>query len=246
MTLEQRGIYIQIVALIYAHGGEIENDPAWIGRLANCSSRLARSLINQLIELDKLQLQGSKITQRRCELELNKKRTHLEECANGGRKSAELRRENRKIKDLVSSDGSVPLPTTFPTPTPSPYPLKKDSPLPPKTQEAKNGTEHEAIPPARGSLNLPVGKFEAGISFEEFWNAYPIKSGREAALVAYQKTLNKTSHAVLLIALTETEPEIWRYRMSPERWLLSESWQTAKPPAKKKVVHMQAGRNYGF
>jgi Protein of unknown function (DUF1376) len=62
MTPVQRGIFIQIVAMIYGNRGAIENDPAWIGRASNCSARLTRAVIQQLIDKGELQHQGSKIT----------------------------------------------------------------------------------------------------------------------------------------------------------------------------------------
>ena len=107
MTLEQRGLFIQVVAMIYANRGAIDNDPAWIGRAANCSPRLARVIISQLVKSDSLQVQGSKITQKRCEHELNMKRTHLELSAKGGRKKAENSSIDIENKDLTSTDYDV-------------------------------------------------------------------------------------------------------------------------------------------
>jgi uncharacterized protein YdaU (DUF1376 family) len=104
MTIEQRGIFIQICAMIYANRGPIENDPAWIGRAANCSTRHARTLISQLAARDSIQFEGSKISQRRCERELNAKRTHLENSAKGGRNRHEKVDETIEHNNLDSSD----------------------------------------------------------------------------------------------------------------------------------------------
>jgi uncharacterized protein YdaU (DUF1376 family) len=119
MTLEQRGIFIQICAMIYANRGPIKNDPAWIGRAANCSPRMARSLIDQLVASDSIQIQGSQISQKRCERELNSKRIHLENSANGGRKSAENRGKGSKTSYLQPSDEADSLSTSSPSPTAS-------------------------------------------------------------------------------------------------------------------------------
>lgn len=80
-TPEQRGVFIQICAMIYAARGKIKNDPAHIGRVSGCSSRLARAIISDLVEGGDLIIQGDFITQKRCESELNLKRTLIESGA---------------------------------------------------------------------------------------------------------------------------------------------------------------------
>lgn len=112
LTPEQRGIFIQIVCLIYANRGPIKNDPSWISRVSNCSTRLATSLIGQLVALDFLQVQGDFITQKRAEHELNAKRTHLEDSANGGRTSAEKRAQSKENNNIASTDPAEAVPTT--------------------------------------------------------------------------------------------------------------------------------------
>jgi uncharacterized protein YdaU (DUF1376 family) len=103
MTPEQRGVFVQICAQIYAKRGRILNDAAHIGRFSNCSSRAAKSIIDQLILSKDLQVHGEFIGQKRCEDELNKKRTHLEHSAKGGRTKAENGRENKENSNLTSS-----------------------------------------------------------------------------------------------------------------------------------------------
>lgn len=120
MPPEQKGIFIDICAMIYARRGPIKNDPAHIARAANCSSRLVRSVISQLCSQGDLQLVdgGEFITQKRCESELNLKRTHLEHSANGGRTAAEKRRECKNNNDIKSRGELYPQHTS-PHPTPS-------------------------------------------------------------------------------------------------------------------------------
>lgn len=131
MTPEERGVFIQICAMIYASGGAIENDQAWIGRASNCSPRKARAIIDALISMDALQVSGSKITQKRCESELKAKRTHLEQCAKGGRKSAEIKSETKEINNITSSEASIPLGSTLPLPSLNPKEVSKSVPLTP-------------------------------------------------------------------------------------------------------------------
>ena len=50
LTPIERGIFIQIVSMIYANRDPIENDPAWIGGVSFCSPRMARSVINLFVK----------------------------------------------------------------------------------------------------------------------------------------------------------------------------------------------------
>ena len=173
MTLEQRGVFIQICAMIYANKGAIENDPAWIGNLANCSPRLARSIINQLVADGSLQFQGSKISQKRCENVLKTKRTHFENSAKGGRKSSEIRGEFNENNDITSSEGVSSLHTPSPSPSPSP-----------KEEDNIEGETPE---------NLTKVNEEKEIGFFDFWEAFPRqrRGSRDKALAAYKSALKR-------------------------------------------------------
>jgi uncharacterized protein YdaU (DUF1376 family) len=150
LTLEQRGVLITVCAMIYANRGPIKNDSAWIGRAANCSPRLARSIIAQLVELDSIQIQGSKITQRRCERELNIKRTHLENSAKGGRKAAENRSDCIETNNIASS-GIV-----FSLPSPIRSPSRKD-----KEDRSEDIQKREGCATDAGSLVSSDAIFKA-------------------------------------------------------------------------------------
>lgn len=119
MRPAQRGVFIQICCLIYAHRGPIENDADHIGRASNCSSRLARAIIAELLATGDLRMRDGKISQTRCELELNKKRNHLESSSKGGRNKAEKDREVKENNDIESSDINMSPPSSSPSPSPS-------------------------------------------------------------------------------------------------------------------------------
>lgn len=126
LTLEERGLYIQIIALIYSNRGAIDNNPQWIAGVSGCSVRAAKSIIKKLNEKGFIQFSGEKITQKRAENELKSKRAHLENSAKGGRKRAENEAEYNKNKDIASSDCIESLSS----PHPHPYPTASN-PLPP-------------------------------------------------------------------------------------------------------------------
>lgn len=117
LTPQDRGIYIQIVALIYAKRGPIDHDLRWLANACNCSARLVDATISRLVQLGFIQTSSGKIGQRRAEHELNTKRDHLHNSAKGGRKSRENRPELNKNNVLNSSDPPKPLPTPKATAT---------------------------------------------------------------------------------------------------------------------------------
>ena len=125
LTPEQRGIYIQIVMLIYANRGPIVNDPVWIAGVSGCSSRMVKSIIKKLSDINFVQVSDGKIGQKRAENELNLKRTHLELSSKGGRVSAEKRAKSFNNNDLLSTETHNSVPTPSPSPSPSPTAIAK-------------------------------------------------------------------------------------------------------------------------
>lgn len=129
---DERGVFIQIVMMIYANRGPIPNDEKHLANLCGCSSRLVRSLVATLEQKGFVQISDGKIGQKRAENELNIKRNHLENSSKGGRTSAKTARKSSENEDdtnenshLVSSGISQSLPTPTPTPTASPSPKAK-------------------------------------------------------------------------------------------------------------------------
>lgn len=101
LTPEERGVFVQIVMMIYANRGPIINDEKHLANLCGCSIRLVRSIIIRLNEKNFIQISGSKIGQKRAESELKMKRNHLESSSKGGRTSSE------NLRKLHENEGDV-------------------------------------------------------------------------------------------------------------------------------------------
>ena len=86
MSLEERGVFIQIVAAIYHHGGPIDNDPRWLANLCNCSVRKIKTIVDSLLSSGDISLIDDKITQRRAEIELTEARKRRENATKNARK----------------------------------------------------------------------------------------------------------------------------------------------------------------
>lgn len=154
LTLEERGLFIQIVSLIYANKGPIQNDPHWIAGVSGCSTRAAKSLITILIKKGFVQFSGEKITQKRAENELKSKRNHLENSSKGGRKRRENSHEYNEIKDIGFSDTHNSLSAPSPSPSPTAYPLSESNRI-------DRPSDNQLFPDADGSI---IGKKKSGKS----------------------------------------------------------------------------------
>ena len=223
MTPEQRGIFIQICSLIYANRKPIPDDPAHIARVSNCSTRAARSIISQLSAQGDITIHGGFITQKRCESELNKKRTHLESSANGGRTRAENAGENIKNKDLASSDATFSLTSSSP-----PYPIvsKKEE----SVKETLSGVSD--VKPAR-KTSRKKGQEEYTPEFEEFWIEYPINNGTKAGAFEKYKTAIKqgVTHEIIIggarayTAFARARGTERKYIKHGATWLHQRGWE---------------------
>ena len=195
LTLEQRGLFITIVALIYANRGAIAHDEGWIARAANCSPRLARKVITELAQLDYLQListeNGVKVAQKRCEKELNIKRTHLESSSKGGRTSAENRGDVNKNNNITSSEPQKPLTTSIPIPNPIPNPIPKvvysglapfGAAPPPSSADKKIKPKFENVPDWDGDNHAEIPqaaliRLTPGLKMPDDWFNYAERLG---------------------------------------------------------------------
>lgn len=70
LTNEQRGVYIQIINVIYDRG-ECPADEDYLMRLCSCHRRVLRRVIGELIEAGKIERAGDKLEQKRAKLERN-------------------------------------------------------------------------------------------------------------------------------------------------------------------------------
>ena len=152
---------ITVCALIYAHRKPVDNDHKHIARLAGCSPRMARSLIDSLIKTDDLTLDTcGKLCQKTCMEELFIKFSRLEKSAKGGRTSGETRREKSKNNALTRS-----------TPLPSPISNKTSSSL---TKEPRGN--HEVLKKRKWKVidHLTDKGIEAARKAAPDWDIYAL------------------------------------------------------------------------
>lgn len=96
MTAKEHAVYSVTLDLIYAHGGAVNNDPAWIaGWIKDMGAAAVRKAIASLVERNKLIIYGSEITEKRAKNEAKTKENVSETARENGRKGGKKSAENR-------------------------------------------------------------------------------------------------------------------------------------------------------
>jgi len=114
MTAKEHAVFSVTLDLIYAHGGAVNNDPAWIaGWIKDMGAAAVRKAIASLVERNKLIISGSEITEKRAKTEAKTKEnvseTARENGKKGGKRSAEKRaaiNENNHLDEPPASSGN--------------------------------------------------------------------------------------------------------------------------------------------
>lgn len=100
---DERGVYITLCALIYSRGGPVETEV--LRSLCPGDLRPFKRILNRLVALGKVELNGSELSQKRCLSELELCRKRALSSSESGRKGGRPRNENNNI-------GNPPLPAT--------------------------------------------------------------------------------------------------------------------------------------
>jgi hypothetical protein len=94
------GVYIQAIALIYSHGGEVEREE--LRRVVRCHGTAFKASLGRLLALGKLVENGTKLTSKRCLNELETARKRVENLCYNGAKGG---RPPKKINEIAKPDG---------------------------------------------------------------------------------------------------------------------------------------------
>ena len=101
MPVADVGVYIQAVALIYSHGGEVECDE--LRRIVRCRKQVFEASLGRLLALGKLTLHGTRLRSERCTTTIRTCRERVLKLTDNGRKGG---RPPNEIKDLPKPNGS--------------------------------------------------------------------------------------------------------------------------------------------
>lgn len=107
MSFELKGAYRLVLDLIYMQGGMLPDDARYISGLLGCTVRKWNALRDQLIALDKIQVNGASLTNYRAVIELETFSKHQEK-----------QRENASVPRKNNDLAKPPLRHTEPEPEP--------------------------------------------------------------------------------------------------------------------------------
>lgn len=106
LTLEERGAYNTVLDLIYLRGGDLPDDDRFIAGNMRCDVRVWRRIKKRLIALGKLQCTDGAIRNRRADVEVDSALAITVRIADvrrsSGRKSGEVRRENKRLDEQTN------------------------------------------------------------------------------------------------------------------------------------------------
>jgi hypothetical protein len=219
----ETGVYWVICSLIYSHGGEIDNDPAWIARVFvhGTTYQLVQASINTLVRMGKLYIvadeqQGgqhreqppSKLGSNRCATEIAHAERRLSVARANGERGGRPPKEIKDIDKAGGSSGGLANPKANHQPSPSPSPSKK-----------------EMLPSGRSKND------ETSEAFEELWRVYPKRlngNPKARARRAFDKALARgaTPDQIILGAVrySHENPMPTKYIPYTAKWLNEEGW----------------------
>ena len=198
LTAEQHGAYLLLLMSMWNAEGDLPNEPKTLARLACCTpSRWAKICGPVLAKFD---VEGDRLTHVRLGLELKKAQEKSIKRADAGTKGGNAKALKHKGPALANASGLL-----CHSSEPEPEPEKKE------TDTAK------AVSPSAKPRQSPAG-------FDEFWEAYPRKVGKLAALTAWKRLKPPLVPALAAIArYRQTKPADIDF-CHPATWLNQGRW----------------------
>jgi len=193
LTLEQKGAYHTLVDLIMDQDGLLPlDDRQWLARCCGCSVRKFNTVLKELLELDKFQINDGYLVNKRAEKELKTRRKHTE---NDGKTEdkPEINTSENEVEVNLFND-----------------------------LDEKKGEENASHVPEAICQKLDnkkkITKKEIDQFFESFWTEYPRKIGKQGARKAYEKALKSADPPEILAGLRRSANR-WNAEKTEEKFI---------------------------
>ena len=95
MSAQEVGVYTMIICLIYESSGPVEYNPLRLSTYCGMRQATFDKVLEKLVDLDKLQMHGGLISNRRADVEISKRANDLKSNSKAGKASAEKRQQNQ-------------------------------------------------------------------------------------------------------------------------------------------------------
>lgn len=210
MSFELKGAYSILLDLIYMQGGELPDDPRYISGLLGTSVRKWNSMRQDLLDMGKIHVNGTSISNYRAIIELESLR-----------KFQEKQRENRAGSNK-NNDLEKPAPDhTEPDTDTELLPIGNNPPYP-------HDVDLLGDPVASPSATVDL-QSELDREFDLVWERYPRKVGKGAARKAWAKA-RKTTDRDLMGKSLMAHIRVWNEGTPKNKiphlstWLNEERW----------------------
>lgn len=203
MSLEEEGAYVRLLNFCWREGS-IPNDDEMLSRLCKGASTTVLRVVKERFQPSADD--PSKLVHHRLEDERKKQREWREKSAEGGRKSAKLRSKNEPSNRVNSRVVE---------------PIVNQDPNQKATLQSSSSS----------SINTPIVPTGDGYSegFKKFWEAYPSKTGKDAAWKAWQKRKMGALSFETVMASMEAQKNSrqWKegYIPNPTTWINQGRWK---------------------
>lgn len=229
LSLEERGAYIDMIAMRMINDGPVPEDYSWLGHQMHVSPRKARAIVEGLIDALKIRRDGEGLTNDRCEEELRardhqrkintetavkRERGRRENCANEPDKQDENREITNKNNETVEI--SCPEHSTTRARVDSETEEEKKEYMP--TEEVGVDAQEDE-PKPRAVRNYTE-------QFEEFWSAFPVKDGKWAAFDRSWRKLRSEDRAPAIEGAKLYGERVRRERIEKPKW--AQGWLTER------------------
>lgn len=251
MTLEQRGAYMDAICLQMERGAPLPDDCSWLAHQMHISTRKARAIVDELIDLQKIKRTPQGLSNDRCEAEIEAR----EKQRQANTATAERREKERAQKAAVVDDKSnvsrlvhedFTAEPQFNEPWFNSENLEKPCEIndgvknscseKSHTRARRESEEERKKEDIRAAGAAPVA---VEVSFEEFWQAFPTERRRGKGKcrevftrIVTGKDRKRCATAEQIIAAVKAGHGIDpNFAPMPETWLNQGRWEDAPTSA---------------
>lgn len=219
LSAAERGVYVTLIAMIYDAEGPVPLDESRLARACGIPVHGFRRALDALVDLDKLQIEDGKITNKRAKTELTERASRVDRARDAASSSWDKRKKNQHSKNgSALPEQSEPNATRAPVTT-----TTTDS-------EIDNSISEK--------------RAQARAAFARFWNAWPHKVGKPAAEKAFAKVVDEIEIILVGIESYIRDKPPDRPWLNPATFLNQRRWEdqpAAATPQQPRVVRNRGG-----
>lgn len=185
LTAQEVGVYTMILCRIYEDGGPIELHLKRLSTYCGMREKTFETVINNLIDLGKLDLENGMISNSRAEAEISSRANDLKNSSKAGKASAQKRQQNQR-----NSSTTVERPFNHTDTDTYKGNSLRSLPISDEIKKSKNGSRipDDFKPDREWSLKQGLSVQELRFEFEQFKDYWSAKTGKDATKKDWQAT----------------------------------------------------------